>query len=177
MRISRNNNRRRLLGAAAMLVAAGAVTAGLVTQSFAAPSNGLKHPPRPVLKDYEIDTVAQGFDQPTTVTWAPDGTMFVGEREGRVWEVTPDGTKRKILDITDQVATARERGLGTVQVADDYEKSRKLYLSYTYLSQPKNPEGAQGMRLSYIRINPDGSVADPSSPETVVLGKDGGAGR
>jgi glucose/arabinose dehydrogenase len=142
------------------------------TQTFGAPSNGLKEPPTAKLKNFEIDQVAQGFDEPTSFDWLPDGTMLVAEREGDLVAVTREGIKVKILDISGHVATARERGLGTVEVASDFATSRRVYLSYTYLVDPKDPDGPQSMRLVSIRLNPNDTVADPSSPETVVLGKD-----
>lgn len=152
---------------------AGSLTIALAaTQGLGAPSDGLKKPPTAKLKNFEIDTLAQGFDEPTSVDWLPDGTILVAEREGALWAVSPDGIKVKILNIADHVATARERGLGSVEVAGDFATSRRVYLSYTYLVDPEEPDGPQAMRLVSIRLNSNNTVAEPGSPETVVLGKD-----
>jgi glucose/arabinose dehydrogenase len=143
-----------------------------VSSSLGAPSDGLKHPPTSKLKDFEIETVAQGFNEPESVDWLPDGTMLVSQREGSLIEVTTDGVKKKILDISGHVANQRERGFGTVEVAADFATSHVVYISYTYLVNPKDPGGPQAQRLSAITLNPDGSVANPDNPERVILGKD-----
>jgi glucose/arabinose dehydrogenase len=166
-----NMNRVRTTALAAAIAGA-LLIAFAVSSSFGAPSDGLKHPPTSKLKDFEIETIAQGFNEPESVDWLPDGTMLVSQREGQLIEVTPDGAKKKILDISDHVAIQRERGFGTVAVAADFATSHRVYLSYTYLVAPKNPGGPQAMRLTYITLNPDGTVVNPDDPETVVLGKD-----
>lgn len=148
------------------------VASGLAAQSFGAESEGTKHPPKTLAKSFDITTLASGFVKPTSVDFLPDGTMLVAQKGGRLYEVPPNGRKKLLLDITDRTANERERGLGTVEVASDFATSHRVYLSYTYRVNPARPDGPQAMRLTYITLNPDGSLANPASPETVVLGKD-----
>ena len=155
-----------------MLIAAGAVMAGLVAQSIAAPSNGDKKPPKTKVKQFDVVTLASGFRKPTSVSFAPDGTMFVSQKAGRVYSVTPDGTKRLLLDFSKKIPNGRERGMGSLAVAPDFNTSRRIYLSYTYLANPARPDGPQAMRVTSITLNPDGTLANPGNPETVILGKD-----
>jgi glucose/arabinose dehydrogenase len=164
------NRTRKLCSCAA--AAALLVVASMAAQSFGAESNGTQHPPKTLPKSFDIITLASAFVKPTSVDFLPDGTMLVTQKGGRLFEVPPNGRKRLLLDITDHVANERERGLGTIEVAHDFATSHRVYLGYTYRVNPANPEGPQAMRVSYITLNPDDTLANPASPETLVLGKD-----
>ncbi|MGZ5340015.1 MAG: PQQ-dependent sugar dehydrogenase [Solirubrobacterales bacterium] len=164
-----NQSRRWLICAA---TAALLVVPWLVARSMAAESEGTKHPPKTVAKKFDIVTLASGFVKPTSVAFLPDGTMLVSQKGGRLFSVASSGRKKLLLDLSDQVANERERGLGTVEVAHDFATSHRVYLSYTYRVNPAKPDGPQAMRVSSITLNPDGSLANPGSPETLVLGKD-----
>lgn len=48
----------------AAAIAASIAIACAVAQSLAAPSEGLKKPPTAQLKNFDIETLASGFDQP-----------------------------------------------------------------------------------------------------------------
>jgi glucose/arabinose dehydrogenase len=144
----------------------------IVGQSLGAESEGTKHPPKTLAKQFDIVTLASGFVKPTSVDFLPDGTMLVSQKGGRLFSVTSGGRKKLLLDITDHVANERERGLGTVEVAHDFATSHRVYLSYSYRVNPANPEGPQAMRVSYITLNSDNTLANPADPETLVLGKD-----
>jgi glucose/arabinose dehydrogenase len=171
MRAQRYKTRRGAVAAA--LIAAIAITAVLVAQSLAAPSEGDKKPAKPLLKQFDVVTLASGFRKPTSVGFLPDGTMLVSQKAGRVYSVTPDGVKHQLLDLSKKIPNGRERGMGDLAVAHDFATSRRVYLSYTYLANPDKPDGPQAMRITYITLNPDdASVANPGNPETVVLGKD-----
>src|SRR5947209_5464480 len=62
---------------------------------------------------FESVTLASGLDFPTTVTWAPDGRMFIAEKFGYVRVVQADGTLQAnpIIDIHDHVVNSGDRGL------------------------------------------------------------------
>jgi glucose/arabinose dehydrogenase len=143
-----------------------------VGQSLAAPSAGDKKPAKPLLKQFDVLTLASGFRKPTSVGFLPDGTMLVSQKAGRLYSVSPDGVKSQLLDFSKKIPNGRERGMGDVAVASDFATSRRVYLSYTYLANPSKPDGPQAMRITYIKLNPDDTLANPASPETVVLGKD-----
>jgi glucose/arabinose dehydrogenase len=169
MRTERYNTKRGALAAVAL---AGLAIALLVGQSLAAPSAGDKKPAKPQLKQFDVLTLASGFRKPTSVDFLPDGTMLVSQKAGRIFSVSPGGVKSQLLDLSKEIPNGRERGLGDLAVASDFATSRRVYLSYTYLANPSRPDGPQAMRITYIKLNPDDTLANPGSPETVVLGKD-----
>lgn len=86
--------------------------------------------------------LASGLDLPTAVTWAPDGRMFIAEKEGYVRVVEPDGTllPEPIVDIHDHVIPSGDRGLIGIAVAPiENSTNVTLYLLYDYY-----PGGAVG---------------------------------
>jgi glucose/arabinose dehydrogenase len=126
--------------------------------------------PQVLQNQFDVVDVAANLDQPSGVDWLPDGTMLVIEKGGRVWRFDAAGNKHLLLDISGHVATQRERGLNGIAVDYDFDASRRVYLLYAYKANPG--EGRQGMRLTYITLNSDNTVVNPSSPETVLLGKE-----
>jgi glucose/arabinose dehydrogenase len=169
MRTQRYKTKRGALAAVAL---SGLAITLLVAQSLAAPSAGDKKPAKALLKQFDVQTVASGFRKPTSVGFLPDGTMLVSQKAGRLYSVTPDGVKNQLLDFAKKIPNGRERGMGDIAVAHDFATSHRVYLSYTYLADPTRPDGPQAMRITYITLTSDDELANPASPETVVLGKD-----
>lgn len=126
MEARHKHNRRSLLEAAAMVAAAIAVTASLVAQSVAAPSEGDKKPAKPQVKQFDVVTLASGFRKPTSVGFLPDGTMIVSQKAGRLYSVSPDGVRRQLLDFSNKIPNGRERGMGDIAVAHDFATSRRI---------------------------------------------------
>src|SRR5438270_12421697 len=60
---------------------------------------------------FESVTRAGGLDFPTTVTWAPDGRMFIAEKFGYVRVLKPDGTllPNAIVDIHGHTVNSGDR--------------------------------------------------------------------
>lgn len=124
---------------------------------------------------FESLPLASGLDLPTDVAWAPDGRMFIAEKEGYVRVVEPDGAllANPILDIHDHVIPYGDRGLIGIAVAP-IEKSSNvtLYLLYDY-----DHDGAVGTSeetvatatLTSVTVEADNKVVGGK----VVGGKEG----
>jgi glucose/arabinose dehydrogenase len=110
-------------------------------------------------------TVAEGFVRPTVVTNAGDGSgrLFVGQREGRIDVVEPDGSLRAapFLDLTARVLSGGERGLLGIAFHPAYEENGRIFVAYT-----ARPGGAN--TVSEFRVSSDPMVADLAS-ERVLL--------
>ena len=77
--------------------------------------------------------IASGLGAPTGVAWAPDGRMFVAEKDGKLEVVEPGSTTpRQVLDISARVNHAGDRGLLSVAVDANYAVNNYVYLLYTY---------------------------------------------
>lgn len=143
-------------------------------------------------------TYANGLQKPTTLDFAPDGKMFVAERNGRVLEFDSieDETPTLVLSILDKVMATGDRGILGMKLDPEYPAKPYIYLSYTYdapiggnYEDSTHEHLADGSdncdtgnnsvdcmvsgRLARIEIDPATSVAvggavDPSSEEVLV---------
>jgi glucose/arabinose dehydrogenase len=74
----------------------------------------------------DLTTVTSRLDQPTSVVSAPNGTMFVTEKAGRIVKVKPGGKTRTWFRVKD-VTTTGERGLLSMVRLD----GKRFYAAYT----------------------------------------------
>ena len=98
------------------------------------------------------------FDQPVYVTSSPTNSerLLVVEREGRIIERGPSGT-RQLFDLTDLVSCCDvERGMLSIAPAPDFESSGRIYATYTGTPQAGGAEG--DVHLDSFRPNPGGGV-------------------
>ena len=137
---------------------------------------------------FESTTLASGLDFPTTVTWAPDGRMFIAEKFGYVRVVQPDGTllANPIIDISDHVVNSGDRGLLGLAAAPASGGNVTLYMLYTKRATTETDNQAADTTLdadstlTSVTVHADNSVAggtgtdgnvDPT--EHVILGSAG----
>ena len=102
-----------------------------------------------------------GFNQPTSMAFAPDGRLFVAEKSGRLRIVSQDGTLIPTPFTELSVTRDGERGLLGIAFDPGFATNGYLYLSYT-TSQGHN-------RVSRFAANaaaPDRAVA---GSEVVIL--------
>jgi glucose/arabinose dehydrogenase len=79
-------------------------------------------------------TYSDGLQNPSTLDFAPDGKLFVAERNGRVLEFDSleDQTATLVLSITDEVMARGDRGILGMKLDPEYPAEPYVYLSYTY---------------------------------------------
>jgi glucose/arabinose dehydrogenase/PKD repeat protein len=79
-------------------------------------------------------TYSNGLQHPSTLDFAPDGKLFVAERNGRVLEFDSldDQTPTLVLSILDEVMAYGDRGLLGMKLDPEYPAKPYIYLSYTY---------------------------------------------
>lgn len=73
----------------------------------------------------DLTTVTSKLDQPTSVVSAPNGSMFVTQKGGRIIKVSPSGKTTKWFRI--KVSTSSERGLLSMARID----GKRFYAAYT----------------------------------------------
>ncbi|MCB0116295.1 MAG: PQQ-dependent sugar dehydrogenase, partial [Caldilineaceae bacterium] len=123
------------------------------------------------------ETVAANFSLPTGFAFAPDGRIFVTEKNGKVW-VVQNGQKldTPFIDISDRVNTVGDRGLLHVALHPRFPAVPYVYLAYVY-EPPEaagfTDNGARVSRVSRFQASRSNSnVAVPDS-ELVILGAGG----
>lgn len=77
------------------------------------------------------ERVASGWEAPTGLTFANDGTLFVWEKRGRVWRVE-DGVKQEppLIDISEEVGNWRDFGLLGLALDPNFATNGHIYLLY-----------------------------------------------
>ncbi|MGN6200892.1 MAG: PQQ-dependent sugar dehydrogenase, partial [Solirubrobacterales bacterium] len=79
-------------------------------------------------------TYTNGIQKPTTLEFAPDGKIFVADRNGRIIEFDSkeDSTPTLVLSILDKVMSKGDRGILGMKLDPEYPTKPYIYLSYTY---------------------------------------------
>ncbi|MGC2374806.1 MAG: PQQ-dependent sugar dehydrogenase [Solirubrobacteraceae bacterium] len=125
---------------------------------------------------FESVPLASGLDLPTNVAWAPDGRMFITEKEGYVRVVQPDGTllPSPIIDIHDHVVHSGDRGLIGIATAPPVGGDIRLYLLYDHGPPSATTTTVATATLTSITVHADNMVVggtngvDPT--EITILG-------
>jgi glucose/arabinose dehydrogenase len=121
------------------------------------------------LSGFEEQTIASGLTRPMTVAWAPDGRMFVAEKDG-VLKVIPagGGPAAVVINLASQVNSASDRGLLGVAVDSQFSQNPYVYLLYTYDLSPLTPDSDSPMvsQLQRLRLNSANQVTE----QQILLG-------
>ncbi len=143
----------------------GQLTAPAQPNAAAQPA-AIPTPPTPVAPwaTVEVTPVAAGFQMPTYITHAGDGSgrLFLTEKPGRVW-IIQDGQvlPEPFLDIRDRVRSQEsERGLLSIAFHPDYVTNGRFFVNYT---------DAKGHTVvAEYRVTDNPNRADPNS-ERILL--------
>ncbi|MBT8078134.1 MAG: PQQ-dependent sugar dehydrogenase [Gammaproteobacteria bacterium] len=85
---------------------------------------------RALAADYQFETVAEGLDGPWSVAFLPGGDLLVTERKGQLRRVTHDGVIGEPVRGVPPVFFAGQGGLHDVVLHPQFERNRRIYLSY-----------------------------------------------
>ncbi|MFN8528633.1 MAG: PQQ-dependent sugar dehydrogenase [Anaerolineae bacterium] len=120
---------------------------------------------------YQWTLVADGFDSPVGLTYAPDGSgrLFVWEQGGMIWIIGPDGSlpTDPFLDISTllpQVVSLggyTEQGLLGVAFHPNYAANGQFFVNYTDVN-------GDTMIVRYTVSADNPNVADPASAVTLL---------
>ena len=123
-------------------------------------------------------TVVSGLTFPTAVRFAPDGRIFVAEKQGliKVFDNLADTTPSTYADLRTKVYNASDRGLLGIALDPDFATQPYVYALYTYdapiggiapvwRDACPNPPGptlngcVASARLSRLSVPPKGGLA------------------
>ena len=129
-------------------------------------------PPRSCPAGFVTEAVVTNLTGPTTVAFAPDGRMFIGQKDGVV-RVFQNGVllPTNFIDLSAEVNTYWDRGLMGVAIHPDFPNTPYVYLLYTYdpPGVTADGDGARVSRLLRVTADPDTNMAVPGS-EVILLG-------
>jgi glucose/arabinose dehydrogenase/peptidoglycan/xylan/chitin deacetylase (PgdA/CDA1 family) len=121
---------------------------------------------------FETQVVASGLNSPTTISFSPDGRIFVAEKNGAVRVIKNGALLPDPLITISDVNTYGDRGLIGMAIDPNFSQNGYLYLAYTYENTPGlSFSGIKTSRV--IRVTVVGDIAQESS-KVVILGSVGG---
>ncbi|WAG80672.1 PQQ-dependent sugar dehydrogenase [Metapseudomonas furukawaii] len=123
-----------------------ALMAGLVQ---AAPD---EHPSE--LGTLTTEVVASGLEYPWALAFLPDGRMLVTERPGRLSLVTTDGRLSSPISGVPRVFAQGQGGLLDLALSPDFDKDRRVYLSY---AEAGDEGGLAGTAVGRGTLSADGA--------------------
>jgi glucose/arabinose dehydrogenase len=150
------SSRRTCLPLAILLLGAG---------SLASPAGGASLPP-----DFDEEEIVAPLDFPTAFAYAPDGRLFVAEKEGRVRVVSASGALLPTPFATVDVNTDNDRGLIGLALDPDFPTTPYVYLAYTTDIVPPNPINRLSRIHRITRMTANGDVAIPGSEVVLIDG-------
>jgi glucose/arabinose dehydrogenase len=129
---------------------------------------------------FTSEIAAAGFSLPVGITFAPDGRMFVVQRDGAVL-VVQDGELLSdlFIDLRDEVNAQSQRGMLGIALDPAFLVNRHVYLLYTVDpvagepdEPPVQPTFARLTRYTGTAAS-GGNVADPASRHVLIGGVPG----
>jgi glucose/arabinose dehydrogenase len=107
------------------------------------------------ISGFRVNEFARGLNKPTSMNFAPDGRLFVTEKEGTLRVVTPAGDVLSPPALTLAVNYYRERGLLSVEFDAAFPTNGYIYIYYT------SDDG--GCHNQVSRFTMTGNTVDPAS--------------
>jgi glucose/arabinose dehydrogenase len=94
-----------------------------------------------------IQLVKEGLVRPSAIAFAPDGRIFIGERNGRVRIMSGGASESDPSQLDEIVASETNGGLLGLAVDPAFEQTRSVYALYTVAGR----EGKTAFRLARFR--------------------------
>lgn len=84
--------------------------------------------------NFRNSLVFDGRDQPVTLRFAHDGSVFVAEKPGRIWMYSSlvDDTPQQVLDLGDHVHSYQDRGLLGMALDPRFPERPYVYVLYSF---------------------------------------------
>jgi len=116
------------------------------------------------------EAVVTNLTGPTTIAFAPDGRMFIGQKDGRV-RVFQNGVllPTDFINISSEVNNYWDRGLLGIAIHPDFPNTPYVYLLYTY-DPPGTTDNGSGARVArLIRVTADPNNTNVALPGSAVV--------
>ena len=121
---------------------------------------------------FSEQTMVSGLTRPMDVAWAPDGRMFVIQKDGLLLVVPPGSSRAvRVQDFSTIVNGQNDRGLLGLAVDADFAANRYVYLLFTYdIGATPETDGPMVSQLLRLEVSTANQVTD----QTAILGTDVG---
>jgi uncharacterized repeat protein (TIGR03806 family) len=120
------------------------------------------------LPDGFTETRVADHLNPVTMAFAPDGRLFLCEKQGLLRIVSGEKMLAKpALDLTDRIDAWNERGLLSVCFDPDFATNGWIYIYHSHNRDPED-KSRQSSNNRVSRFTLNGDVADPASEKVIV---------
>ena len=92
----------------------------------------------PAKADYQLETVAEGFNFPWSIAFLPDGDYLVATRPGQLFRVSSTGEVGKPLTGTPETFVESQGGYFDIMLDNNFTRNQTVYLSFASGSQKAN---------------------------------------
>ncbi|HSX58284.1 MAG TPA: PQQ-dependent sugar dehydrogenase, partial [Candidatus Saccharimonadales bacterium] len=116
---------------------------------------------------FQISQIVTGLTLPTATEFAPDGRMFIIQKDGTVKIFKNGSLLAQPFYSVANVNNYVDRGLLGLALDPNFATNGFVYLLFTYDNDPANPANAKTGRL--IRVTANGDIAVAGS-EKIILG-------
>ena len=101
----------------------------------------------------QLDTVATGFNHPWGMTFLPDGSMLITERNGGLVKLSADGKNKTTISGLPEVDARGQGGLLDVILAKDFSSSKQIYFSFSEPGGGKNSTAVAKATLNDVSLS------------------------
>ena len=123
----------------------------------ALPARAMTYPP-----GFSEQVMVAGLTRPTQVAWAPDGRMFIIQKDGLLLVAAPgSSTAVPIRDFSPIVNSQRDRGLLGLAVDGQFASNPYLYLLFTYALRGAETTAPMVSQLIRVPVNAANQVGAP----------------
>jgi aldose sugar dehydrogenase len=99
---------------------------------------------------FRVETMASGLENPWAIAFLPGGGKLITERPGRLRLLSEEGKLSEVAGVP-EVAAVGQGGLLDVVLAPDFEKSQRIYFTF---SEPRGV--VNGTAVAHARLAGDG---------------------
>jgi glucose/arabinose dehydrogenase len=110
-------------------------------------------------------TPLEVFDSAWAMTFLPDGRALVTEKSGEIWLLSQSGKKLSKVAQSPSVTMRGQGGMGDIILADDFDTSAMVYLSY--VERDKQDDSLSGAVVERAKLSL--SVEKASLSERAVI--------
>lgn len=101
----------------------------------------------PTISNYDVEVLAEDFNQPWGLSFLPGGAMLVAERSGTIQLVSKDGKNRVALEGVPQAFVKSQAGFFEALPHPNFAANQWVYLSYAWGSNDEN-----GLRVARAKL-------------------------
>lgn len=85
----------------------------------------------PETTGWTSETIVEGLNRPWGVTWLPDTSMLITEKEGVLNHISADGSEMVRLTGVPEVFSEGQGGLMDISLHPDFEENNLIYFTYS----------------------------------------------